>query len=196
MALNPVPQSGQTLGQTRVPIFGNFTTINAAFLVDHVEYNTTGQGKHNKVTFPAQSPAPTFLSGEEGLYNLLNGTTSKNELYVHKQTSAGTADIPFTASVLSNSIPTNNSNGWTYLPSGILVKWMINLPVPNVGSNPVNLVAIGPTFTNVYWVGISTAGSNPSRTYSLVSIPSTTQIIIAASIAGGSVNVLVIGKGI
>ena len=63
MALINVPLAGQSLGITRDPVNNNFSTINSAFLVDHVEYNTAGQGKHNKVTFPVQGGAPAFTAG-------------------------------------------------------------------------------------------------------------------------------------
>lgn len=123
MALNNVPQSGQTLNDTRNPIRTNFSVINAAFLVDHVEYNLANQGFHNKVTMPVQVAAPAFAAGINGIYNLNNATTTKNELYVHKQQDAGTADIPFTASTLSSSTPGSAASGWTYLPSGIILQW-------------------------------------------------------------------------
>jgi len=116
MALNNVPLSGQSLNVTRVPINQNFSTINAAFLVDHVEYNTTGQGKHNKVTFPVQTSQPAFAAGEDGLYNYpLAGV---NELYINKQAFAGVQQIPMTASLLSSQSPVLGNGGWTYLPSG------------------------------------------------------------------------------
>ena len=150
MALNNVPLAGQSLGVTRNPINQNFNTINAAFLVDHVEYATGGQGKHNKVTFPVQAPAPAFLPGEEGLYNFLYPTTAKNELFVHKQNQAGTVDIPFTASAMSNVLQANCVNGWTYLPSGLLVKWG---KVARAGQNqniPVNATSGGPQFNQSF----------------------------------------------
>lgn len=123
MPLNNVPLSGQTLNQTRVPINQNFAVIATTFAVDHVDYNVSGQGKHNKVSFPVQSPASTFSAGDLGLYSFLNPTTGKNELYVHKIQNATTADIPLTASVLSTSTPAQNIGGWTYLPSGIFQTW-------------------------------------------------------------------------
>lgn len=123
MPLNFIPQPGQSLGATRNLVLGNFNSIDEGFIVDHVDYNTAGQGKHNKITFPVQNAAPMFAAGEEGLYNLLYATTGKNEIFVHKQNQAGTVDIPFTASAMSNVVQANCVNGWSYLPSGLLIKW-------------------------------------------------------------------------
>jgi hypothetical protein len=122
MALNNVPLTGQSLGVTRVPINQNFSVIDTAFSVDHVSYNTSGQGKHNQVTLPVQAGAPTFATGDNGIYNLaLSGV---NEIYLHKQSAAGTKEIPMTASILDTvANPAAYSGGYTWLPSGIFLNW-------------------------------------------------------------------------
>jgi hypothetical protein len=177
MPLNDVPLSGQTLGATQNPIRQNFLTIEDSFIVDHVDYGASGEGKHNKVTFPVQASAPSFLSGEEGLYNLLNATTDVNELYIHKQTSAGTAEIPFTASILSESAPTSLMPGWTYLPSGILVRW--DLIIGNAGMNTTTLGGAGfPVFNTLYTVFLtpySATAGDVNFAVRLVGIVSNTQ---------------------
>jgi len=127
--LNNVPVPGQSLGASRGLINTNFSTIDTAFSVDHVPYNdgSGNQGQHNKITFPVQSSAPSFIAGVDGLYNLTSTLTSLNELFIHRQSFAGSVDLPFTASILSTSTPGNISAGWTYLPSGILIKWGVSL---------------------------------------------------------------------
>lgn len=156
MALNVVPNAGQSLAVTRDPIRNNFGTINAAFLVDHVEYNIANQGQHNKVTMPVQGGAPVFAAGSNGLYNLNNVTTTKNELYVHKQTQAGTADIPFTASAMSNLAFAACDDGWTYLPSGLLIKW---------GAQAANAAAVAVTPT------VTSGGPNFQRVFRVMVTP-------------------------
>ncbi len=123
MALNNVPLNGQSLAYTKPLVNANFSTIDTTFSVDHVAYNTSGGGKHNKVTFPVQGSAPAFAAGDNGLYSFLYATTAKNEEFIHKQTFAGTSDIPFTASILSTATPALNTGGWSYLPSGLLLKF-------------------------------------------------------------------------
>lgn len=146
MTLNNVPQSSQTLSVTQPLIQGNFSTIDAAFKVDHVPYNlsnTGDQGKHNKVTFPVQGSAPSFNLGEVGLYNLNYATTGRNELFV---TNASGGSFPMTAT--ANALGTN---GWSYLPSGIIIQWgfsavtanafaVITLPKPFATTNYSPLV--------------------------------------------------------
>ena len=117
MALNLVPQSTDTLASTQQPILQNFTTINAAFLVDHVEYALANQGKHNQVTFPIHvGPVPANgapVSTEIYLFN--QNTAPTNEPDIWLQAGAGTP-YPITGSDRS-------ATGWTFLPSGILLKW-------------------------------------------------------------------------
>lgn len=119
-----VPQGSQRISATQAPIQNNFQAINELIAVNHVSFNTADDfGKHKWVSFPVQGSAPTFSSGEVGLYNLLDATTSKDELYVHKIQNATTTEIPMTASVLSASTPSQGGKGWAYLPSGIIIQW-------------------------------------------------------------------------
>jgi|SRR6267142_4019572 len=186
MPLNNVPLAGQDLLTTRDAISGNFSVINTAFTVDHVSYNLTGQGKHNKITLPVQGVAPTFAAGEEGIYNLPfnNGTNTKNETFIHKQTLAGTADIPFTASSLSSTAPANNQPGWLYLPSGHQLRWD-TVNAPSTGNNIITIRASFPAFTNFLWVGGIVPTS--ARTIILLGINSSTTFTVNMSGPGSFV---------
>jgi hypothetical protein len=127
MALNNVPLAGQTLGQTRDQINDNFSTIATAFVQDHVDYNVSGQGKHNKITFPLQSSVPTFLMNEIGLFDQNAAFTP-----VNPGLGAPTVSIPdiWMARGTANPFPitgfnyTSNVTGstfWTFLPSGLKI---------------------------------------------------------------------------
>lgn len=193
MALNNTPQSGQNLAQTRPLIQNNFNVISTAFVVDHVDYNIAGQGWHKKVTFPAQVAAPAFTGTNDGLYELPynNQTTTLNELFIHKQTSAGTADIPFTASILSqNSAVAANGNGWTYLPSGLIMRWENAVAIN--GLTTVTLGAGYPAFAAILSVQVTPIG-NPSTLVSFVNILSPTQFRLYSA-AATTCNILIIGR--
>jgi hypothetical protein len=129
MALTLFPVAGQSLVTTRDPIRNNFSVINTAFSVDHVEYNagSGNQGMHAKITFPVQSAAPVYAATNNGFFSLVpvaGALTTKQEVYIHKQNAIAAADIPMTASVLSTTAaPTTASTGWSYLPSGMIMKW-------------------------------------------------------------------------
>ena len=71
---NNVPQSGQTLGNTRSPINTNFSLIASVEAVNHVAFNSSGAGKHKFLQMPEQgvapSGAPTTAVNEGGLVAL------------------------------------------------------------------------------------------------------------------------------
>lgn len=150
--------------------------------------------------FPVQTVAPSFSAGNDGLFTLSNATTSLNELYVHKQTSAGTSNIPITASILSQSVPVQGANGWTMLPSGILTYWF---STSGNGLTAITLPLGFITFTTIYSVQVTPSSiltTDPDIAVNLVSIDSTTQITLffsARSTTGakaGNAQVLIIGR--
>lgn len=201
MALIVVPNQGQTLNSSRPDVNNNFQIISDDFAIDHVAYNTTGQGKHNKTTFPVQAMAPSPIdAGDDVLYNLLNATTAKNELYIHKQTSAGTSDIPLTASILSQTTPIAGASGWSMIPSGILMRW------ENFSGNGLTTITLSAgyiNFTTIYSIMLTVVNPSTSDVNSavrLVDILSNTQFRVffssrtSSGAAAGSAKALIIGS--
>ena len=118
--LNQVPQASQNLQQTQDPILTNFSTIDSVFGIDHQIYGTTGAGKHNKVTFPLQGSAPSFLSTEIGLYNFTDPVTSQNELFIKL---VNFSAFPMTAFDFQATGPFSGGSGWMYLPTKFKQIW-------------------------------------------------------------------------
>lgn len=151
--LNNVPVPGQTLGNSRDLINANFAAINTAFGVNHVTYNdgSGNQGKHNLLELIVQAATPTFAATETGLYNKVPAApfplTAKQETFIHLQSNSGAHDVPMTASILSTATPAALSSGWSYLPSGLIVKWSSNISC--TGLQTVNFPVGGniPAFT-------------------------------------------------
>lgn len=152
MAYNAnIPMPTDQLSQSQADLLGNFQALSTLINVNHVDFASADQGKHKWVTFPVQAGSPpiAFGAGEVALYSFLNPITSQNELYVNKTNQATVTQIPGTASILSvTSNPGNNVSGWTYLPSGILLKWGNSTAT---GSTVINfpVAATIPVFTNV-----------------------------------------------
>ena len=152
MALNNVPLTGQSLGVTRVPINDNFTVIAADFAVDHVAYNTTNEGKHKQVTMPVSAGAPPTAAGEVALFSRTSPLTGAPEMAWERQSNG--AVVEFTGGLLASS-------GWSYLPSGVLLKWghtsatgLTTVTFP-IGANI-------PAFTNIFSMQVTTAYVNGS----------------------------------
>jgi hypothetical protein len=142
MALISVPNPGQTLGNSRPSINSNFAVIDAAFQVDHEDYNTTNQGMHNRVSFLAQNPVPTPIAGVAQLYSQLSAITNQPELvFAHQAGStapAGAQIAEFTSAGWTNP-------GWARLPSGILMKWRSGVGFAGASSVTVNVNTTTPT---------------------------------------------------
>lgn len=177
MAYNSlIPQANDKLKDSQPELLANFMAIKTLVDVNHVTFDDPSgdQGKHKWVAFPSQGSAPVFLAGEEGLYNAVYATTVKNELFVHRQTGATTAETPLTASFLSvSSAPAALSAGWTWLPSGLLLKWGLT------SGNGLTTItypvsATIPAFTTVFALHITTSSGSlgDSDTYVRVSAAS------------------------
>ncbi len=171
MALNPVPQAGQTLVQTRDPINQNFASIDATFKIDHIEYNTTGAGFHRKLTMPAQSSIPPRVAGSILMYSQTSAITSQPELVFARQ--AGST-APAAVQVTEFTSAGWASPGWCRLPSGILMIWAsvstgnsadgnYTIPFPGAGGFPrftaVYNIQITPTYTSLQ------TGQDPKSAY-------------------------------
>lgn len=154
---NPnIPQPTDSPSASQPALLLNFGAITDLIDVDHVDFAAAGAGKHNKITFPVQFPAPTFTFPDLGLYSLLSPVTDNNELYV--STYSG-SQVPMTASILStNAAPGNNTPGWSYFPSGIIEKWG---NATGTGAITVTFPVSGliPVFTGVQSVLLTTMGS-------------------------------------
>ncbi len=122
-----IPQTGQSLGQTRDNIRDNFTNYNDTMSVNHVPPNGAGgypQGKHTFAEFVVQAQSPPTTTAEVALYSrslgIPNGTP---QLFLQKENQlVNTADIQM--SRLDTGV-LNAVNGWTFLPGGLIYQWGI-----------------------------------------------------------------------
>lgn len=189
---NTIPAASDRIKDSQSALLANFQAIQTFVEVNHETFGSANEGEHKYVTFPVQGSAPTFGSGKDGLYNLLNADTSKNELYIHKQTFAGTSDIPLTASVLSVATPASGASGWTNLPSGIKMVWGSFSGVS--GAQTVTISQTGfAGFTQILSVQLTPFAASPATfTVQLISIVSATQFNLYIDGTGGF-QYLVIG---
>lgn len=173
---NNIPQSTDRLTDSQADLLANFAQLQTYLTVNHTGLNNgpITLGKHNLVSFPAQGLQPGFLTNENGLYSFVNPTTTKAEIYAHKQTQAGSNDIPMTASVISANAPARNTPGWSYLPSGILMKWGIITAAGGSGTADLTNTSYGPAYATTCVNVIGTCYNNNTGTFQLtVTAPNT-----------------------
>lgn len=154
--LNNVPVPSQSSASSQSLIQENFITIDTAFSLNHVSYNdgSGDQGKHAFVQFYNLSTVPTPAGGDITMYNATSSLTTNNELFIVKAN--GTTTTPLTASHQATT-------GWTYLPSGVLMKWgtttTISASEPFAYAFPTS--ATTPVFSNIFTVMLTTSDANP-----------------------------------
>jgi len=115
--ISNIPQPTDAVKDSQPLILGNFTEIPTLLEINHIGFvGGADDGKHIKVDFTASATHPVVAANQLLIYNYVNPTTTENELYVKKVGGLATAGIPFTASL-------DAAEGYTYLPSGILIRW-------------------------------------------------------------------------
>lgn len=180
MAYNQlIPAATDALAQSQQDIQNNFLSNYNAFNVNHVTFNAgADMGKHKWITLPVQNPSPpiAFGAGELAMYSFLSPVTAKNEIYINKTNQVTIVQTPSTASILSVvSAPGNNVSGWTYLPSGILMKWGTGSANGNTAIVfPVS--ANIPVFTDVMSVQLCTYANSATDTNTFIRLSAFTNV--------------------
>ena len=100
--------------------------------------------------FTLQLSAPSGSTTTNQIYTLVNADTTKNELYVKKQSNDAPVAVPFTASKMSNTVVASSDNGWSYLPSGVLMKWGSKTNGGTTTNVDVATDCGGPAFNRVF----------------------------------------------
>lgn len=160
---NPnIPQSTDLLSVSQSNILNNFGALQALIDVNHVDFAATGAGKHTFVEMPVQSPVPTTVGGEVGLYCQTSASTSQPEMVFARQ--AGSS-YPSALQLVEFTSTNYNTTGWSRIPSGILLKWRADVGFGGASSVTININSTSPASPNfttvlaIYVTPIDTAGS-------------------------------------
>ncbi len=133
MSYNPsIPQADDLISESQLAIQTNFSQLNTIFEKDHVEYDnatTADRGKHKQSTYPDSSSDPATAGNELALYSKDVGGNSR---FFMRQESSGTVIQ------LSGIDPVLMTNGYTFLPGGVIFQWGEIAPVSGKSSTPVS----------------------------------------------------------
>lgn len=153
MAYTPnIPTNTSNPSQDQPLIQANFNSINTAFNLNHGHFDDPAEGKHLFMQMPAQGSAPTTLANEGALYTRTSTLSGLVELVYERQSNGTT--IEFTSAL-------GAAQGWTRLPSGILLKWGTSTANGiTVFNYPV--AATIPVFSNVFQALVTTIDSSIS----------------------------------
>lgn len=171
MAYNKaIPQLTDKLSNSQADLLANFDAIQDFIEVNHVTFADSDFGKHTVASFPTQSGAPAAVADQVDLYNIdVDGTS---ELCI--QRSDGTSN-PITSFL-------GASEGWTYLPSGLILKWGYEAATTSgAGTYTFPVSGTIPVFSHIYHVTINPFGDGGLGSYDYV------PYITAFSVTGMSV---------
>lgn len=167
-----IPSDGQSLGNSKPQVRGNFTTIYNAFAVNHVALDSIPLGIHTKVDLKEiTDPSPAV--GMNTLYSKISGIPL-GELYFIRGGSADTIQM-------TNGTPTNASTGITFLPGGVIMQW----GKVTLNGSGVKTVSFSPTFR---LAGVNTSPWNIQVTFADTSF-TTVRCVGISSVAYNQFNI-------
>jgi len=139
------PLAADKLSDSQADIANNFTAIKALVDVNHETFagGVSPEGKHKIVTLPERDgsvakPYPVNLANEGALFAKEGPTSTTTELFFRREDGTD-----------SNMTERGGTTaGWTFIPSGLLVKWG---DITTTATSTVNLNTVaGPNFSAVY----------------------------------------------
>ncbi len=172
MPYNPnIPQAPDFLSASQDQILQNFNLANQFIGTDHVNFTAgSNNGKHNKSTYPRQGASPSTNATEGVIFSRLSTHTGQTELVFRKENNGTQSE--FTSGL-------NAVNGWTRLPSGMLLKWGTAVVAGGASAANFPVAATIPVFTAILNGIISVAD---------ITIPPNTFVTLR-SINGVGINV-------
>lgn len=160
-----IPQATDRISVSQGNILNNFSILGAiAGNTNPSSASLNATVGFNFINFATQNATPpasaSFPANIVGLYTFKNAITGQTELYVNKTNQATVTQIPMTGSILSSvSAPPSPSSGWSYLPSGILIKWGFTTGGALAGNTTTSInfatSATTPVFTQAFVVIVS-----------------------------------------
>lgn len=146
MPYNPnIPQPTDAISDSQNDILDNFQAINTWVQVNHTGFDSPpNTGKHTVVEMPQQGAAFVTPVGEVAIECLASAYNTNGPELIYLPENGGSR-VEMTASLKANQ-------GWTFLPSGLLVKWgTLAAIVPGTFTHNFPIGATIPAYgTNVY----------------------------------------------
>lgn len=131
-----IPRDGQSLGNSKPQVRGNFDYINTAFAINHIAFNSAGVGKHKFLQMPEQGSIPTTIANEGGVYAADKGGFTN--LFWKQESGGGDSSKNQGESIqLTNITPSNSTPGRSFLPGGMLIQWGSVTTSGNGSNTPV-----------------------------------------------------------
>lgn len=115
MSFTPnIPQTGQSLGNSRTQVLNNFAALRAAEAQNHMDVNDANAGKHKFIQYVVQGSDPTTAANEIARYTKVVSAVAREFLR-----------LPSNGAVfqVSGNAPLIAASGHTFLPGGLMLQW-------------------------------------------------------------------------
>ncbi len=154
MSFTPaIPLSTQTLGQTRQSVVNNFAILRSTLATDHIDVNSSGNGKHKWARFPAQSSGIPATAANElmlvtkttNLYLRLNNSSNDIQLAIGNITGSD-----LTRFGTNTNYTGSNNGGWSFLPGGLMLQYGKKSSSNNPGTTTVTFPVSFGSSANVF----------------------------------------------
>jgi len=158
VSYNPnIPAPTDIPANSQPQLLANFQGINTLVNVNHVGFDLADQGKHKWVTMPDQGVTnPSTLATEVATYCITSADSGNLELTFRR---------PSNGDIIAMTAKSGTPNGWTMLPSGLLMKWATVSKTGGVTSTDANAIGLGKPFTQLYFVMVSNGAQLMDDTY-------------------------------
>lgn len=137
-----IPLATDQGSQSQADLLGNFQAIFTLIDEDHYIFGDPNEGKHKRVMLPAQAVPPVTGVTEMAFFAGPSIYTGNTELGYRREGNGAIVDCTSSEPAIA---------GWTFLPSGILLKWG-QATTTNAGPDTIAfpVAANIPAFNNVY----------------------------------------------
>lgn len=195
-----IPKATELISVSQDDILQNFQAVDAAWNINHDDFNSATQGKHKFVEMPDQGidPAgiPPGAANEFTLFSQQTATNNNQELWYQRNNEA-------TAYQLTSSNPVKDGfpyyAGYSFLPGGILIQWVrcSDNDTGSRGKNDGAAITFPTAFSSTPYTVQLTAERNGTTTMGLyyTSLTSSGFTLKVNSNSNIAITVLAIGPG-
>lgn len=174
MAFNQdVPQPNDRIKDSQAAILANFRALKQLIDINHETFGSPNEGKHKRVDMPRVA-APGSADDQVALYAKAGPISGSTEVFMQRDNVA--TELNWTEASAAQ-------NGYSSLPSGLLMKWGSST-TDGDGNINVDMNATGRAFTTAYIVTI-TPRATGNFSYSASIAGGTT---IAGTINGNNID--------
>lgn len=107
-----IPLATDLISVSQNDILNNFTSIQTAFDVNHIDFNASGAGKHKYIQLPNINNVPG-AANQGGLFAFAEDIWARKGNGTSYQLTNGA----------SGNVDTTSANGSSFLPGGLIIKW-------------------------------------------------------------------------